>query len=439
MRNCSESIFPDSLSGMIFAMDSLRGGIVLLNGPTGCRFYHSTTSQFLTAHPVLTSPSGAKADYDYLNDWFFRQPRIPCTYIDSDDYIYGTIDKVREALRYISENVKFDIITIVNSPGASLIGDDLKGAAAEVLGNVPCVVLETPGISEGFASGFSNAMVQLIRQAAAKLWRDRPVYREKSVNILGMSLWHRYHEGDMLELRWLLGLCGIDILTFPGAECSFADLKKLPEARLNIVLYPELSRESAELLEEITGVPMYVPDAMPVGFKSVEDFVTEVCGILECDPEPALEEIGIARARSWQKIHMVHETTGMPEGATFAIEGFFSQVYSFTLFMMDYLGMVPVSIRVEGGMTADEKKKMRELLSGFGVENALDTDISGSQPELVFGNANTIGMLKAQGKIFCGIETALPSMGYIDIVTKTQIGIRGTMFLIEQILNGLGK
>ena len=422
---------------MIFAMDSIRGGIVLLNGPTGCRFYHSTTSQFLTVHPVLTAPSGAKADYDYLNDWFFRQPRIPCTYIDNDDYIYGTVDKVREALRYISENVKFDMISIINSPGASLIGDDLKGAAAEVLGDVPCVVLETPGISEGFASGFSNALMQLIRQAAAKLWTDRPARREKSVNILGMSIWHRYHEGDMLELKRLLGLCGIDVLTFPGAECSFADLKKLPEARLNIVLYPELSRRSAELLEEITGVPMYEPDALPVGFESVENFVAELCGILGCDPGPALEEIQIARGRSWQKIHMVHETTGMPEGVNFAIEGFFSQVFSFTLFMMDYLGMVPVSIRVEGGMTADEKKKLGELLSAFGAENALDADISGTEPELVFGNANTIGMLKAQGKVFCGIETCPPTMGYIDIVTKTQIGIQGTMFLIEQILNGL--
>ena len=41
------------------------------------------------------------------------------------------------------------------------------------------------------------------------------------------------------------------------------------------------------------------------------------------------------------------------------------------------------------------------------------------------------------GRRFCGIEIRLPGMGYIDLVPKTHLGIRGALFLIEQVLNGL--
>ena len=51
------SIPPDSLTGMIFAMEGMEHTIVLLNGPMGCKFYHSTTSQFLTIRPLLYLPS----------------------------------------------------------------------------------------------------------------------------------------------------------------------------------------------------------------------------------------------------------------------------------------------------------------------------------------------------------------------------------------------
>ena len=37
---------------MIFAMEGIRNVIVLLNGPMGCKFYHSTTWPFSTLSPA---------------------------------------------------------------------------------------------------------------------------------------------------------------------------------------------------------------------------------------------------------------------------------------------------------------------------------------------------------------------------------------------------
>ena len=69
---------------MIFAMEGIRNAIVLLNGPMGCKFYHSTTSAHLTKHPPLRAADGRPAErgqveYDILNSYFFRQSRVPCT------------------------------------------------------------------------------------------------------------------------------------------------------------------------------------------------------------------------------------------------------------------------------------------------------------------------------------------------------------------------
>ena len=66
--NSTKSISPDSITGMIFAMEGIRNAIVLLNGPMGCKFYHSTTSAHLTKHPPLRMADGRSAAKE-INDW----------------------------------------------------------------------------------------------------------------------------------------------------------------------------------------------------------------------------------------------------------------------------------------------------------------------------------------------------------------------------------
>ena len=67
-KSCLKSISPDALTGIIFAFEGMKNAVVLLNGPMGCRFYHSTTSQFITMHPPLRLPlteGGERVPVDY--------------------------------------------------------------------------------------------------------------------------------------------------------------------------------------------------------------------------------------------------------------------------------------------------------------------------------------------------------------------------------------
>ncbi|MBQ9911454.1 MAG: oxidoreductase [Firmicutes bacterium] len=408
-----KSISPDSITGMIFAMEGMKNTVVLLNGPMGCRFYHSTTSQYLCIRPVLYLPEGENGekypvDYNTLNDWFFRQERVPCTYLDGYDYVYSTRDKVGSAMEYISANIDFDIIAIVNSPGAALIGDNLLELAREKLGRKRVVMLESSGYSLGFDRGYSDASLAMLRQVGMPLWKgsgtEKPGKGNKKVNLLGMSIWQRNIQGDLEELRRLFSLCGIDVNAALCADCSFEELKKLPEADLNVVVYPEGGLACAEYLKEELGMPMYVCETLPIGFSAVEKTFSDICRILGCSFDALREESEKARALAWYKIREIDQAYGKPKGVLFYVDGGETLERSYEAFLQNYLAM---------------KKSSAE------------------DAELVFSNANVISELMIRNKHFCGIEIGLPGMGYTDLLPKTHMGIKGSLFLIEQVLNGL--
>ncbi len=421
-----KSITPDSITGMIFTLEGMNNTVVLLNGPMGCRFYHSTTSQFLRIRPLLCLPEGEggqryPVDYNTLNEWFFRQERVPCTYLDSYDYVYGTRDKVGAAIDYISANIDFDIIAIINSPGAALIGDDLLDMVREKLGGSRVVMLESSGYSSTYEEGCSQASALMLEQVARPLWdaqgicpdnrikskiqlAEKADHKPKSVNILGLNIWQRYYSGDIKELSRLFGLCGMEVNAVLCADCSIEDLKRLPEADLNVVLYPEIGLQSAKYMKEVLGMPYYICEGPPVGFKATEQIFTDICGILSCSDQALLEDSGRARAAAYAVLKDLSRSYGKPRGVRFFVECTPSLKRSYERFLEEYLGM-----------------------ERSGPEEA----------ELIFSNANVISELMLENKRFCGIEISLPGMGYTDLVPKTHMGTQGALFLIEQVINGL--
>ena len=426
---------------MIFAMEGIRNVIVLLNGPMGCKFYHSTTSAHLTKHPPLRAADGTPAEkgqveYDILNSYFFRQSRVPCTYLDGADFVYGTAEKVEAALRYFGEKFRFDLLVIVDSPGASLIGDELKELAARVLPHKPVAVLESPGYSEYFSDGYDRAVSTLLRQLPAFAPR-KPRGQKPRVNLLGVSIWHRYWEGDLEEMRRLLGLCGIEVNCCLCAGCTMEEVRALPDADLNLLLYPEMGRDTAAFLKERFGTPCYVFDGPPVGFRATEEAFREICARLGTDAAPLLTGSERSRAEAWFQLNDLDQMNYLSSGSTFAVEGMDSVALAYTSFLTEYLGLTPECVSLTGSPDGGIREKLRALLRSCRAEDAERRDILDSRAELVFADANTIAALHTRQDAFSGIEISLPGMGYVDFVKKTHLGLRGALFLTEQAVNGL--
>ncbi len=43
-ENYLKNILPDSLTGLVFGFEGVEKAVTILNGPTGCKFYHSSVS-----------------------------------------------------------------------------------------------------------------------------------------------------------------------------------------------------------------------------------------------------------------------------------------------------------------------------------------------------------------------------------------------------------
>ncbi len=429
MNTFLKNITPDSLSGIIFALEGVKRSLVILNGPTGCKFYNAATSD---------SQVIRQREFDPLNFppvWYFGQPRVPCTYLDNADYVYGSEEKLTEVLEYMRDNVSFDVVAIVNSPGASLIGDDIRGIAESVLGKgKPLVTLETPGFSSDVCHGHETACLELLKQVPPKTGQS---VIPKTVNILGLSLFQKNYMGDVLEIKRLMELCGIEVNCFLCGSGSMDEVSKIPSAALNVVIHPEYGMQTADYLERTYGTPYYVCPGPPIGYKATEKMMLDLCNALGCNSAAFLEDSERKRARSYVFVSRVNSFTGMPKAVPYSIEGTCSELYAYIGFLTGYFGMVPVCASVLSEQSSVFHDKLVEMLGNLGFPHALERDILDTKADLVFGSGNTIAALKLKGMRFSGIETSLPTIGYYNVVPKTYLGTNGALLLTELVLNGL--
>ncbi|MCL1913453.1 MAG: nitrogenase component 1 [Eubacteriaceae bacterium] len=424
MENYLYTTYPDSFSGALFAFEGIEKSINIANSPTGCKYFHSAVSD---------AQSYRQYEFDPLNfpqDWYFGQPRVPSTYLDSKDYVFGSIDKLAELVKFVKAHTDFAFLSVTNSPGAALIGDDIKALLADMLPDTPFASIESPGFSSEIAKGFSTASLAVLDS----LHYTSAKPEEKTVNIIGLCIYHKNFKGDKIELARLFSLCGIKINCFLLANSTVEELSNVNKAALNIVLHPEYGLDVAVYLEERFGTQYIIPDGLPLGFGATEAFIKQVCEALGADPSLALQDCEKARATAFFNVSRVNSLTGLPKGVAYAIEGTYSEIYSYVRFLSGYLGMEFESASVVCPASAQWEEQALKLLGG---RHMLEDGLTDSGAQIVLGNANTIAGLKMEKKQFCGIEISLPSMGYIDILPKTHLGVTGTLALLEAVLNAL--
>ena len=233
---------------------------------------------------------------------------------------------------------------------------------------------------------------------------------------------------------------------FLCAGSSISEIENIPRADLNIVIDSLYGLDSAEFLSARFDMPYIVCDGLPVGFRAMEELVSKVCDILRSDMGSYIEQSERARAKCFSHLSRIHTLTGRPKGVKFAVHGTLSQCLGYTDFITSYFGMSPNSISItetdalkdkirSSSELSMQETKLKDILKKYGSSEALERNIFDTDAELVFADGQTIAMLRAKGKRFSGIEIALPSLGYIDVIEKSQLGMGGGLLLCEQILN----
>lgn len=424
LPGCS-GIYPDGLTGALLALEGIADAAVILHGPTGCRGHHSAMSERVFPRDAVHER------LNYAERFYFGQPRIPSTYLDGDDYVFGAKEKLLLAVQTIlSKNP--GLLAVVNSPGAALIGEDLRQCLADAATGIPSVGVEMPAISQPIAAGHQQAVLAVLET----LNLPKSPVRSRTVNLIGLSIAHNHWAGSILELRRLLGMCGIEVLCAPGAGSPTADWYSIPGAACHVVIHSEYADRTAAWLEKRFDVPAIFPESgAPIGFKATERWVAQAAGALGADPSPALADI---RERRRQVSHHMSRIAGIGsglKGTTCSIHADPSAALPLVEFLYEYLGMLPLSVETPSCTGTPLAERLRDFLSEVGCPDAWQVPWQSVEADYLFADGHHVNQRQAFGRPQGGIEMLLALGGHADFVRKPLLGAEGAVHLVERIVN----
>jgi len=246
-------------------------------------------------HFVLHAPQG-----DTYADLLFtmierrdRRPPVTYTTFQARDLGGDTAELFKTAVRDAYERFKPDALLVGASCTAELIQDDPGGLADALKLPVPVIALELPSYQKKENWGAGETFYRMVRTlalapgdakaaAAARAPREG---RRPSCNLLGPTALGFRHRDDVTEVRRLLAEIGVDVAVVAPLDATVADIRRLPQADFNVVLYPEIAGPAAEWLKRTCGQP--ATTVVPIGTGATREFAAEVrrlAGLAAADP-----------------------------------------------------------------------------------------------------------------------------------------------------------
>ena len=411
---------PEGFIGSIMAFEGVRGSITAMNGPTGCKYYPASLAEAMTRR-------GGFNPMMHDSRFYLGQSRLPCTYMDSNDYVSGCKARMEELWNDSTARGP-SLICLINSPGASLIGEELGFRS-----DIPVAAIEGPLPSSSFSEGYETANLAILQS----LRPMREGCRERTVNLLGISVADTGWEDSVEDLRHLLSLCGIEVICSLGADCATEDIRRSGTAALNVAVHDERCLRTARWYESELGTPFFrSPEGAPIGFGPLRAWIEGICERLATDPSPALKAMKDARSRAKREISRLDQYHGLPRGSSFSLQGRPSLTLPILKTLHGYLGMVPVAVNVtEEGPCKDA---VEAYLTEIGCGDAC-TDVMYCPADIVVADGNTAANVLARGFAFNAVDIDPPGLVSVNIRKDALLGLDGTLRLLDRSLQGLRR
>ena len=410
----------DGFIGCVLAAESITDATTILHGPFACRMFMSLASERYIKRKYETREG----------DYFFHFSRIPCTSTDKDDYIYGASKKVAMILDILEQD-ETEFATIVQSPGAALIGDKLKDEVLDKGLDRKTLVIDSSFMSEKFSLGFDSVLTKI----AEKLAEPSEKKKRMTANIIGLPFTSRGYARLLKELRHVLSSMGIEVVAAIGAGCSIEEFRRSSSAEYNICIHPEYCRMLSRHYENVHGIPTIVSDmGAPVGYYSMRAFIANIAERFGADPSQALRDL----SEDEEDVRMTMESSvGQADYLnykTFSIEGESSTVFPLADFLIRFLKMYPKSIKVTES-DPDFERRIQMMLEKIGCPEALEKEFGSEYTNILFGPGSFVELLEKQGSCAAGIDISMPSRDQIDIAPKSVMGLEGLHQMLDKILN----
>ncbi len=409
---------PDGFFGVTMAIEGIKDSTVLMHGPEGCR-------KNLWALTNKVYPRTDKS-VNRMTPYYRGSARIPCTDLESSDYIYGAYDRVFDALQYIKER-DTQFVVVVCSPGASLIGDDCYKAIDEAGLSDRAIVLDADLSSKPINVGIDLTLKRVLE----KLDQPAKGIRKNAAVLLGNHVLQKDWESVNEEMSHILGLMGIEVVCCLGAGSSVQEIRDSVDAEYAIAICPEYALKTAEYYHERYGMTAIIPECSPVGFEYTEKWINLVAERTGHDPSAALDYIDRIRRKAYRRMMAARFDT---DAFSFSIDAEPSICYPLAKFFYDNLQMVPRCLRYNGVSYGPSEALMGEFLERIGWSDALDADVP-DYTEILCADGNTADMYSRSGHCLRGVDLRFPSMMSVEFLPQPLFGAVGTLYILERVIN----
>ena len=185
-----------------------------------------------------------------------------------------------------------------------------------------------------------------------------------------------------------------------------SDLRRLPEADFNVVLYPEIAAPVANFLKRSFQQPF--TQVVPIGVKATEAFVRELAELAGLDADDALAKAYAACASRMAWYSSSVDATYLTGKRVFVF-GDGTHALAAARVATEEFGFELVGL---GSYSRESARELREAAQGYGLQALVSEDyleveqaISQAQPDLVLGTQMERHIAKRLG-IPCAVISA---------------------------------
>lgn len=409
------------LHGIYLAINAIRDAYLLVDGPN-CAFFKA--EHVFGSHDLVST----------LLDSDGRH-RIANTDLHADKINAGHEERVRSLLERILDSSAPGVVFVGALPMASITGIDYEGILSEARSGMDrsTILLPARSLDRDWLTGYADVLRRIAEEIDLAGSQPRP----ERVAVIGhfMDRTEEDQQGNVREIRRILGVLGLEVVSVWLDGGTFADLQGVREAGW-IVGLPH-GRSAAETLANRTGARL-IQTGLPFGIDATDRFIRTVGEAVGREKE-AEDWIGTERrflAPRWERL--------IPKRLAFRTIEFYGDPH-FMPGILDLSRTLGMHVRYLGAFSKPVAglDECRPLEQSHPVDIQWEPRISrlpgsgrqGEEPDLIVGNSHA---LEWAGPAKARLEFGFPSRNNHYCFDAPFLGYRGALNFVDRIANEVG-
>lgn len=400
MQLCKYYPVANDRMGIIWTLSSIEDACVIEFGPAG------------TTHYAVEGIGSLNGD---------DRAKIYSTHMDQSDVTFGKYDRLEKAIVEIDVNIKPKYMFVMASSISSIIGADIESVCDTLKEsvNAKLIPITTGGLKDDYNVGVEYMLNTLVKE----ITKDTDERDLNKYNIIGANVDKYNFLSDVEELkRTMKELFNKEANTIFTCDTSIEDIENAAKASLNIVVRKE-GLKAAEYMKEKYNIP-YVYNSL-YGLNNMTNFIKEIEKVsgYELNQEQYKKEVDVVRSNIISLKRRFYFYEGNKKCAVFGD-------YDTAVGLRDLLG--ELGLDIDRSEVLYREYTDESLVTGgteFDRMNYLkNTELFG-----LFGDGTALDM-KHNSKL--DLQVSNPNLDSINIYSFTPfIGFRGTLYIIERIMN----